>query len=80
VYIWHVKQELPIAILTGHSRTVNCVAWNPVYHEMLASVSDDCSIRIWGPAEKYRRAKSKPSKLNHLSSSIVTQNKNWNLY
>lgn len=49
VYIWHVKRELPIATLTGHTRTVNCVAWNPVYHSMLASVSDDSSVRIWGP-------------------------------
>ncbi|KAF4524623.1 hypothetical protein B566_EDAN013874 [Ephemera danica] len=69
VYVWHVKQELPIATLTGHTRTVNCVAWNPVFHEMLASVSDDCSVRIWGPAEKYRRAKSKPSLIEDNSSS-----------
>lgn len=27
---------------------------------MLASVSDDCTVRIWGPAAKYR--KQKPSK------------------
>lgn len=49
VYVWHIKRELPIAILTGHSRTVNCVSWNPVYHQMMASVSDDCTVRIWGP-------------------------------
>lgn len=47
--MWHIKRELPIAILTGHSRTVNCVSWNPVYHQMMASVSDDCTVRIWGP-------------------------------
>jgi len=61
VYIWHIKQEVPIATLEGHTRTVNCVSWNPVYHEMLASVSDDNSVRIWGPSQKYRRVKSKPS-------------------
>ncbi|KAI5745357.1 hypothetical protein M8J76_010397 [Diaphorina citri] len=49
VYIWHVKRELPIATLSGHTRTVSCVAWNPVYHQMIASVSDDCTVRIWGP-------------------------------
>lgn len=49
VYIWHIKRELPIATLTGHSRTVNCVSWNPVYHQMMASVSDDFTVRIWGP-------------------------------
>ncbi|XP_046387568.1 WD repeat-containing protein 26 [Ischnura elegans] len=57
VYVWHIKRELPIATLTGHTRTVNCVAWNPVFHQMLASVSDDCTIRIWGPAEKFRKTK-----------------------
>ncbi|XP_025995831.1 WD repeat-containing protein 26 isoform X1 [Solenopsis invicta] len=49
VYVWHIKRELPIATLTGHSRTVNCVSWNPVYHQMMASVSDDFTVRIWGP-------------------------------
>lgn len=49
VYVWHIKREMPIATLTGHSRTVNCVSWNPVYHQMMASVSDDCTVRIWGP-------------------------------
>ncbi|KAG5321539.1 WDR26 protein, partial [Acromyrmex heyeri] len=49
VYVWHIKRELPIAILTGHSRLVSCVSWNPVYHQMMASVSDDFTVRIWGP-------------------------------
>ncbi|XP_058809219.1 WD repeat-containing protein 26 isoform X2 [Phymastichus coffea] len=49
VYVWHIKKELPIATLTGHSRTVNCVSWNPVHHQMMASVSDDFTVRIWGP-------------------------------
>ncbi|XP_067010012.2 WD repeat-containing protein 26 isoform X3 [Anabrus simplex] len=60
VYVWHVKRELPIATLTGHTRTVNCVHWNPVFHQMLASVSDDCTIRIWGP-KKHRSSSSKSS-------------------
>lgn len=56
VYIFHVKREEPIAVLTGHSRTVSCVSWNPVYHQVLVSASDDNTVRLWGPAERYRHS------------------------
>lgn len=37
VYIWHIRREEPLATLIGHTRTVNCVSWNPVYPSLLAS-------------------------------------------
>merc|ERR1712088_1298622 len=54
VYIFHVRRDEAIAVLSGHSRTVNCVSWNPVYHQVLASASDDNTVRIWGPAVQHR--------------------------
>jgi len=54
VYIFNVKRDEPIAVLSGHTRTVNCVAWNPVYPQILVSASDDNSIRVWGPAAQFR--------------------------
>ncbi|KAK7473695.1 hypothetical protein BaRGS_00035092 [Batillaria attramentaria] len=57
VYIWHVKRDQPVVVLDGHTRTVNCVHWNPKCPSMLASASDDGTIRIWGPLSKVRQGK-----------------------
>lgn len=37
--IWEEKK--------AHSSDVNCVAWHPKDPSLLASCSDDCSVRIW---------------------------------
>lgn len=74
VYLYHIRNEMPIATLSGHTRTVNCVAWNPVYHEMLVSVSDDNTIRVWGPKCKI----PKSSVSSSSSSSNSSGNGTWN--
>ncbi|KAJ1416825.1 WD40/YVTN repeat-like-containing domain superfamily [Sesbania bispinosa] len=54
VYIWNSRNSMPIEVLSGHSQTVNCVSWNPKRPQMLASASDDYTIRIWGPSLQKR--------------------------
>ncbi|XP_075093824.1 WD repeat-containing protein WDS homolog isoform X1 [Nicotiana tabacum] len=55
VYIWNRRGSKPIEILCGHTMTVNCVSWNPKRPHMLASASDDQTIRIWGPNVQSRQ-------------------------
>lgn len=47
VYIWHREHGTLLETLTGHTRSVNSVAWSPNYPFRIASASDDQSVRIW---------------------------------
>ncbi|CAF0901227.1 unnamed protein product [Rotaria sordida] len=51
VYLWHRRQERPIMIFSGHTRTVNCVSWHPILPLLFASASDDATVRIWSTTE-----------------------------
>ena len=48
IYIWHRHNASLLEVLPGHSGTVNAVAWNPRDPYMLASASDDQTVRVWG--------------------------------
>lgn len=71
VCIWNSKRDFPLATLIGHSGAVNCVSWNPVFYQMLASASDDRTVRIWGPASKWCTSSSDSLKSPANSSSKV---------
>lgn len=73
VYIWHHRRELPVVSLVGHTRTVNCVTWNPRYPAMVASVSDDASVRIWGPAPQHRGSSSTQNGVKTTSNGAPTE-------
>ncbi|KAI6240872.1 LisH domain-containing protein [Aphelenchoides fujianensis] len=50
VIIWNRRSDKPVHRIQGHTGSVNSVSWNPVQHRMLASASDDGTVRIWVPA------------------------------
>lgn len=82
LYVWNKKREYPIAILDGHTKTVNCVSWNPVRHNMVASASDDMTIRIWGTKqqaeEQQRYLEEKEAKM--IAEDQKNQSRCGNIY
>ncbi|KAK5970951.1 hypothetical protein GCK32_019972 [Trichostrongylus colubriformis] len=50
VMIWRISSSEHALKLRGHRRVVNGVSWNPKYPNMLASCSQDATVRIWNIA------------------------------
>lgn len=49
VYVWYRRSGKLLHVLSGHSATVNAVSWSPNRLGVIASASDDSTVRIWGP-------------------------------
>lgn len=47
IYLWNRETTNLIDVIRGHTHSVNCVRFNPKVPDMLASSSDDCTVRIW---------------------------------
>ncbi|KAH8980940.1 WD40-repeat-containing domain protein [Lactarius hatsudake] len=59
VYIWDRERAVLLDVLTGHgSGSVNSVAWSPRNTQILASCSDDFTIRLWEPSGSGAEAES----------------------
>mmetsp|Transcript_675 Transcript_675/g.917 ORF Transcript_675/g.917 Transcript_675/m.917 type:complete len:609 (-) Transcript_675:191-2017(-) len=78
VYIWHRTSADLLAVLPGHSGTVNCVAWSQNSPHMFVSASDDNTIKVWGRAtsikaketERVQSCKAHETKQNGFGKKI----------
>ena len=70
VYVWHHSRETPVVILKGHSRPVSCVHWNTVHPTMLATASDDGTVRIWGTEEQMKAESKYRKEREHLQEQL----------
>ena len=42
-----VSKDQPIKVLKGHQSKVANVSWSPHFGQLLATSSDDCTVRVW---------------------------------
>ena len=49
IYVWSLRHRRLLRALRGHSENVSSVSFNAAYPGMLASASDDHTVRIWTP-------------------------------
>ena len=47
IYIWYRRTGELLRVLGGHSASVSSIAWSPKHPCLLASASDDHTVRLW---------------------------------
>lgn len=47
IYLWNRETTNLLDVIRGHTSSVNCVQFNPEQPDMMASCSDDHTVRIW---------------------------------
>lgn len=52
IRVYDFKDGTPIAVLKGHAKGVSDLAFSPINSDILASGSDDLTIRLWSVAQK----------------------------
>jgi len=47
-YVWSLKLKRLVKVLRGHQEVVSAVSWSPIVPGLLATASDDYTVRLWG--------------------------------
>jgi len=47
-YVWSLRHGTLVRALRGHSDVVSAVAWSPTVPGVLATASDDFTVKVWG--------------------------------
>jgi len=47
-YVWSLRHRRLVSVLRGHSDVVSAVGWNPCVDGLVATASDDFSVKLWG--------------------------------
>lgn len=67
VCFWRVQNSAKMSRrIEAHKRTINRVKWHPIEHHMVATASQDGTLKIWD-----RRARSRPSSAGSEAAAVT---------
>eukprot|EP01101_Sappina_pedata_P003502 TRINITY_DN1397_c0_g1_i1.p1 TRINITY_DN1397_c0_g1~~TRINITY_DN1397_c0_g1_i1.p1 ORF type:complete len:348 (-),score=66.71 TRINITY_DN1397_c0_g1_i1:218-1261(-) len=77
IYIWHRRQGSLLGAISGHTATVNSIAWNPSNPSQFASASDDFTVRIWATRESLKNHPMDASSDDIPHNTLTDQDGYW---